>query len=65
MIDPKNLTAEKCADLIRNKEISATELTNIYLERSRKINTKINSLITISDESALMHANFIDKILII
>lgn len=61
MIDPKNLTAEKCADLIRNKEISATELTNIYLERSRKINTKINSLITISDESALMQANFIDK----
>ncbi len=61
MIDPKKLTAYKCADLIRNKVVSATELTNVFLERSHKINSKINSLITISDESALMQANFIDK----
>ena len=61
MIDPKELTAEKCVALINKKIVTATELTNTFIERSHQVNSKINSLITISDESALNQANFIDE----
>ena len=61
MINPSKLTAIECAELIQKKKVSATEITNIFLERSKKVNSSINSLITISEDSALKQANEIDN----
>ncbi|MEC9450803.1 MAG: amidase, partial [Chloroflexota bacterium] len=61
MINPSKLTAIECAELIQKKKVSATEITNIFLERSKKVNSSINSLITISEDSALKQASEIDN----
>ena len=46
------LSAKKCIDLIKSKEISVTEVTNFFINRSKKINNKINSLITVCEKEA-------------
>ena len=56
----KELSAKQCVDLIKSKSISATELTTFYLDRSKKINNEINSLITICEDEALKRAKYID-----
>ena len=61
MIEPSKLTAVECTNLIQNKEVSVTEITKIFLERSKEINLDINSLITICEDSALKQAEEIDN----
>ncbi len=61
MIEPSKLTAVECANLIQKKEVSVTEITKIFLERSEEINQDINSLITICEDSALKQAEEIDN----
>ena len=56
----KKLTAKKSIQLLKNKEISVLEFTKLYIERSKKINKKINSLITIPENEALKRAKYID-----
>ena len=31
------LSAKKCIDLIKSKEISVTEITNFFIDRSKKL----------------------------
>ena len=59
-MDLKKLTATKSIQLLKNKEISVLEFTKLYIERSKKINKKINSLITIPENEALKRAKYID-----
>ncbi|MBO83343.1 MAG: Asp-tRNA(Asn)/Glu-tRNA(Gln) amidotransferase GatCAB subunit A [Actinobacteria bacterium] len=61
MTNPKDLTATSCIKLIKSKEVTATEITNIYLDRSKRVNSQINSLITICTEHALEQAKLIDE----
>ena len=55
------LSAKKCIDLIKSKEISVAEVTNFFIDRSKKINNKINSLITVCEKEATERAKYIDK----
>ena len=61
MIEPSKLTVTECINLIQDKEVSVTEITKIFLERSKEINLKINSLITVCEDSAIKHAKEIDS----
>lgn len=47
------LTIKEASDLIRKQEISPVEITNAVLESIRKHEPKINSFITVLEESAL------------
>jgi aspartyl-tRNA(Asn)/glutamyl-tRNA(Gln) amidotransferase subunit A len=57
----KKLSAKECADLIKSKQITAVELTKKFLNRSKKLNESINSLITICEDEAIERAIYIDK----
>ena len=57
----KKLSAKECADLIKSKQITAVELTKKFLDRSKKLNESINSLITICEDEAIERAIYIDK----
>ena len=57
----KKLSAKECADLIKSKQITAVELTKKFLDRSKKLNESINSLITICEDEAIERALYIDK----
>ena len=48
MINTTNLTIKEASVLIAKKQISATELTQAYLEKAQNLNGKLNSFITIS-----------------
>ncbi len=48
-----DLTLSESADLIDRKEISPVELTRAYLERVERLDSKLNSFITITAEAAL------------
>ena len=61
MVEPSKLTVTECINLIQDKEVSVTEITKIFLERSNEINLKINSLITVCEDSAIMQAKEIDS----
>ena len=57
----EKLSAINCVSLVKSKKISVTELTSFFLNRSKKINSEINSLITICEDEALDRAKYIDK----
>ena len=57
----KKLSAKNCVDLIKNKEITAFELTKKFLDRSKKLNESLNSLITICEDEAIERAKYIDN----
>ncbi len=50
-------------NILLKKEITATELTKIYIEQAYRYNPEINAFITISEESALIDAKKSDEIL--
>ncbi len=51
------------AQKLRKKEISCIELTRLFLKRIQKLDLKLNSFITVSDELALQKAKKADKLL--
>ena len=61
MIEPSKLTVTECINLIQDIEVSVTEITELFLERSKEINLKINSLITVCEDSAIKQAKEIDS----
>ena len=61
MIEPSKLTVTECINLIQDKEVSVTEITELFLKRSKEINLKINSLITVCEDSAIKQAKEIDS----
>ena len=60
MTSLKNMIKELNQKLI-NKEISAKELAEQYLDRIKEKNLELNSFITITEKQALKQAEYIDK----
>jgi len=56
-----NLTAHELSDMIKNKEISAVELTKAQLDRIEKVDQKVESYITVCHDEALKKAEEIQK----
>ncbi len=48
---------------LRSKQFSSVELTKFFLERIKKFDSKLNSLITVTNDQALVAAENADKIL--
>ena len=51
------------ADLLNKKEISAIELTNYFLKRISKFDSKLNSFISMNEENALKKAKEADELI--
>ncbi|WP_319420693.1 amidase [Pleurocapsa sp. FMAR1] len=56
-------TASQLAQMIRDREVSATEVVNAYLEQIDKHNQKINAIATLNREQALKKAKEADEAL--
>ena len=56
-------TASQLAQMIRDKEVSAVEVVNAYLEQIDKHNDKINAIATLNREEALKKAQEADEAL--
>lgn len=56
-------TASQLAQMIRDKEVSAVEVLNAYLEQIEKHNGKINAIATLDREKALKTAKEADEVL--
>lgn len=55
------LTVAEAADLIRRKEVSATELTEAVLERIDAVEERVNAYITLTSREALAQAAAADR----
>jgi aspartyl-tRNA(Asn)/glutamyl-tRNA(Gln) amidotransferase subunit A len=55
-----NKTVSELIDNIKNKEISSLELTKHFIERIKRLDKKLNSFITITEDYALKQAKKID-----
>lgn len=62
MIDTQKLTIQQASKLISEKKIKALELTRAYLERAKKLNSKLNSFITITADEATKQAKKVDNL---
>lgn len=54
-------SASELSEMLRNNEISSTELTNSVFERIEKVEDKVDAYITLAKESALNTAKEIDE----
>ena len=63
MIDIKDLTIKTAAELLTKKQIKAQELTWAFLDRAHKLNKKLNSFITITDNVAIKQAKKVDELI--
>ena len=55
-----NKTVSELIDDIKNKEINSLELTKYFIERIKRLDKKLNSFITITEDYALKQAKKID-----
>ncbi|WP_159478568.1 amidase family protein [Dyadobacter sp. 3J3] len=53
--------ATTLAKLIRHKEISSVEVVQAHLDRITEVNPKINGIVTLMGEQALISAALADK----
>ena len=60
-MDLEKLTLKKTSGLLSKKELSALDLTKAFLERSKKLNKKLNAYITVLEKEALEQARQSDK----
>jgi len=64
---PKNpdelafLTVRELSELVRTRKISATSLTNLYLERLKRYDPKLKFVVTLTEERALAQAQEADR----
>jgi Asp-tRNA(Asn)/Glu-tRNA(Gln) amidotransferase A subunit family amidase len=49
------------AGLVQKRDVSSTELTRMYLDRLKKYNTKLNCVVTLTEELALQQAAQADR----
>src|SRR5258706_951044 len=56
-----HLTITKAKEGLRKKEFSAAELTKAYLARIKRLESKINAFVTVTEEEALKNAKDADK----
>ncbi len=55
------LTATEISEKYKSKELTCTEVTKAFLDRSEATNAELNSYVTITRESALATAAIVDK----
>ncbi len=55
--------AHELARLLRQRDISAVELLQLYLDRVRRFNPALNAVVVIDDENALQRAQDMDRML--
>lgn len=58
-----HLTALEQAALLRRREISSVELTELYLERIERHDRELNAFVTVMTKRALAHAKRADRLL--
>jgi aspartyl-tRNA(Asn)/glutamyl-tRNA(Gln) amidotransferase subunit A len=63
MINLNDLTINKARDLLDNKELSALELTRLYLDRIDHLDSKISSFLTVNYDHAIAQARHADTII--
>lgn len=56
-----NLSIAQTHEALKNKQFSATELTQAYLDRIQSTNNKLNAYLTVIDELALTQAKKVDE----
>jgi aspartyl-tRNA(Asn)/glutamyl-tRNA(Gln) amidotransferase subunit A len=61
MADLTHLTVKQCLSALEKNDISSRELTAVFLERIKKLETSIHAFITLTPEKALDAANAADK----
>jgi aspartyl-tRNA(Asn)/glutamyl-tRNA(Gln) amidotransferase subunit A len=61
LIDLHKLTIHKAQDLLTSKEISAKELTQAVIERTRSVEPSVDAYITVTEDIALAQAEAADK----
>ncbi|HSA84080.1 MAG TPA: amidase, partial [Patescibacteria group bacterium] len=59
--DIKTLTIAQAKKELKEKKYSSVELTKAYLERIKKIDSKLNAFVTVTEEEALKNAAAADK----
>lgn len=57
----ENLTISQAHKLLTSKQVSATELVNYYIDRIKKIDDNIKSIITLCQDQALAQAKKVDQ----
>ncbi|OGD98036.1 glutaminyl-tRNA synthase (glutamine-hydrolyzing) subunit A [Candidatus Curtissbacteria bacterium RIFCSPLOWO2_01_FULL_38_11b] len=62
-MDTTALTIQETCSLIASKQIKTVELTHSFLDRAKKLNSKLNAFITICEEIALKQAEKIDDLI--
>lgn len=55
-----SLKAHELRDLLRNKEVTSKEITNSFIQRTEKLDSKIGAFLYVSKEEALQEAEVID-----
>src|SRR6266480_4272969 len=63
MPDTSSLTIKEANELLKTKKVKAQELAESYLDKANRLNKKLNSYITISDEIAIDQAKKVDKLI--
>lgn len=59
----KKLTIKEARTLLDSKQISAVELTNLYIDRIRNLDDKIDSYLSICEETAIEQAKEAQKVI--
>jgi Asp-tRNA(Asn)/Glu-tRNA(Gln) amidotransferase A subunit family amidase len=55
------LTVRELSELVRTRKISATSLTNLYLERLKRYDPRLKFVVTLTEERALARAQEADR----
>ena len=55
------LTVRELSELVRTRKISATSLTNLYLDRLKRYDPKLKFVVTLTEERALAQAREADR----
>ena len=53
--------AHRLVSMLRDREISSTELTSLFYERIRQVNSRLNAVVTLCEERALKEASAADQ----
>ena len=61
MVNPLTLTAKEIAQQVSSGSLSALDVVELYLDRIRRLNPKINAFITVAEEQARRAAEEVDK----
>ena len=59
-MDAVSLSAHDCRDLLASSQVSATELTTLYLDHIERVDRDVGSFLLVDREGALARAAAVD-----